>query len=258
MRHRRSAEHDYAAVGTLGRLGGIDSFAAATPEGHRARILPIVPPDRLGHVVRELGFSFGASAILHIMVAVVLVLWQDRPPPPPGSSVIQVEFVPANAPSAGDSSRHGTAPPTQEPAFVPPTEEGAYASPLRLDPSLRLDPLLKTTLDKAPPADSGNLSHGDPLQNYGVVIAQMVSRHVRYPAAARAHREKAPVKVSLTLARDGSLLDVQADTPGREDFATSAIEAAHAAAPYPRFPAALDRSTAIINFAIFIEDPDTK
>ncbi len=132
---------------------------------------------------------------------------------------------------------------------MPPTEESIFQPPLRLDPLLNLDPSSKITLDEAPPAKSGDVAHGDPLQNYAVVIEQMVHRHLRYPAAARPRREKGVVTVSLDLARDGTLLKVHADTENRADFATAVIAAAHAAAPFPPFPRALHQSEAIINFS---------
>jgi TonB family protein len=214
---------------------------------------------RIGRFRRERVAGVVASLLLHILVAAVVLLWRDELREMPEPSAIQVEFAapeapppPAVPPVRPDQYRL-----TLDPSKLP--DYGTTRGPLlKLDPSLKLDRLSSPRPGhgpsvEVPDADSGNLSSGDPVQNYALVVVQMVRAQLQYPASALAGRGRGIVKISVELGKDGELLNVQAASSSLPDFAAAARDAAHAAAPFPPFPQAAGRSKMVINFAVVFQ-----
>ncbi|HUN51871.1 MAG TPA: TonB family protein [Candidatus Sulfotelmatobacter sp.] len=211
---------------------------------------------KAGRITPERASSLAASLALHVLVAGVVLFWRDRPPPQTGPVAIQVEFIPETPPAASKPAVKPLS--RQQPAMVAPTPEALPSPPPRQTPSTPQDIKRYPSPEKAPPVETGDIAQGDPLENYGIILGHMVQRHVHYPASAVPRREKGPVTLSIVLAHDGTLLAVHADAQSRLEFAEAAVEAVHAAAPFPPFPRGLDVAKADFNISLYFQYKDSE
>jgi len=210
---------------------------------------------------RERTLGLAASLLLHIAVAAIVLLWRDELRDLPEPSAIPVELATLDAPPSPPPPRPRD-PPKQYMLSLDAPELPDYATKhaplLQLDPSLKLDRLRRAAPGhgpsvEVPEAESGDAPGGDAVQNYALLVVQMVHAELQYPASAALGHERGIVKISVEVGSDGKLLDVHAATDGLFDFAEAARKAARAAAPFPPFPLLVAQSKMVINFAVVFQ-----
>jgi TonB family protein len=220
--------------------------------------LPAEPAEAL----RERALGLTASILLHLLIATGLVLWRDEVRDLAETSVMQVELATLEEPLPPPTPPRPPVPPKEYLLSFDAPKLPDYATMhtplLQLDPSLKLDRLRRAAPGhgpsvNVPEAESGDLAGGDAMQNYALVVMQMVHAQLEYPASAALRRERGIVRINVEVGSDGALLDVHAATAGSFDFAEAARKAARAAAPFPPFPLMVAEPKLGINFAVVFQ-----
>jgi len=252
MRQRSVAERDYWAVPMPALASSEDGVTSAAEAARR----PVALSRRDSGLRRpdaSQSLALATSLALHLAVWAALYLWLQPPKLPGEPTAIVVELVPAPPIKAVPPP-----PPRAEPAARPwvPTFADQVPKPapeerLKLDPSLTLALQHGAEGERSKEGEAVPATAGDPTENYAIIIRQHVERHITYPSTAVLRQEDGNVMLQLELARDGTLISVHALAGSSADFITDTLAAVHAAAPYPAFPRAINRSKIIINFPIF-------
>ena len=139
--------------------------------------------------------------------------------------------------------------PEPEPEPEPPKPKPEPPKPLPEPQPPKPQPLLQPP--PPPPPQQKGIPSGvrqgisqETLSRYLTTVFKMIDKKKKYPSRALRRREEGKITLRLTLARDGSLIDVVAQTEKPKALAEASIKAVRAAAPFPAFPKGLDKDKA--------------
>lgn len=192
----------------------------------------------------------------------------DRAPDAPRRDARTPYAAPAAPPTSPAVAPPAPAPPEPRTTAPEPLVRASPATPAQTRPRPRADTRDTATTDSqasAPAPEQTSAGSGGGAQagrnaqaetatlsaaernslmsRWGGRIRAQVERHKRYPDALRARRASGTVTVTLSVARDGRLLDVSvARGSGHAELDAAALRAVRQAGPFPAAPAALNQA----------------
>ncbi|MFQ5705791.1 MAG: TonB family protein [Gemmatimonadales bacterium] len=151
--------------------------------------------------------------------------------------------------------------PQSEPEFEPEPE-------VKLPPSPQPEPLTNPRAQELPGAAisepvsprprkgitegvlEGRTQDPEELNRYLTKLFRMIDAKKRYPSQSLRRGEQGTVTVRLTLAADGTLLDVRATTRRPRRLVAASLKAVRDAAPFPPLPKALNRERTVFKLPV--------
>ncbi|MDR1080826.1 MAG: energy transducer TonB [Deltaproteobacteria bacterium] len=148
-----------------------------------------------------------------------------------------LESVSERAESLPPPPPHPTGPPRERPGHVPVLKPGREAAPP--GPSVSALAAAPGTGGSGPGGPPGGVGSGNPneLEAYKAAVRRRLERRKKYPPAARARRLAGVVRVSFTIARDGSISSpVLVESSGHGILDDEAMALLARASPLPPIP----------------------
>jgi protein TonB len=163
------------------------------------------------------------------------VIPEPAPPPPPPMARPKPVKPKPSPPMAKPSK---PAQPAVDPVRAQPVESAPAAEPpVTIQPPAPAPVLPPPAAQPVTPAPDPALEDG-----YRTRIRQAVDAHKHYPRMARRLGEEGRVVVAFTVEADGRLAEVRVvESSGSELLDEAALQAVRDAAPFPPFPAGIDR-----------------
>jgi protein TonB len=206
------------------------------------------------------------SALLHVLAAVVFLMWPPGPLPSEPPLVVSLVILPPPIPPA-PAAPPRPAIPVEKPAAKPETKKEATAKPLPLPPP---KPKPRPKVETAPPqSPQPPPSQPAPPQasapaptaviqqptaapppvapsaappSYAALLLKWLEQHREYPRLARLQGIQGTVTLSLTLGRSGSVVAAAIrESSGQPLLDQATLDMVRRADPFPPLPAALGR-----------------